>query len=492
MSTIHGSLEMISLQKSHAEELRSVPKLSRTTFRTSREMDFFSQKELTTQIGHEIGEWPLCVVKELIDNSLDACEESDVAPVIEVAADACRIKVSDNGPGLPESTLQGALDFTVRVSNREAYVAPDRGQQGNALKTLIPMPVVIDPDHGKLIIEAHNKRHIITCGRDEISQRPVIKDEATAMPTCGTMVSVEWFTRHDDGDIVWPFDQFIVPTDPALDVPRRFIEIVEGFAMFNPHATFRLDWFGSKRTWDATNPAWEKWKPCKPTSPYWYEPAHLERLIGAYITHDRAAGKDRLVSDFVAEFHGLSGSQKRARVLAETGLKRARLSEFVTGDHFERDRVVNLLQAMRKHTRPVMPRRLGVIGEEHLKARLLAMGVKPESFRYSKKLNGPKCKKSQSAPADKASFLPGVLESAFGWLGEGALDQRRIFAGVNWSAAIRNPFRSFGSTGEGLETALAKLRATRSEPIVFVIHLAQPRISYLDRGKSALAIGGGE
>ena len=65
-----------------------------------------------------------------------------------------------------------------------------------------------------------------------------------------------------------------------------------------------------------------------------------------------------------------------------------------------------------------------------------------------------------------------------------------ICTGANWSAAIKNPFRAFGSTGEGLETTLAKLRATRDEPIVFVLHLACPRVEYTDRGKSALVIGG--
>ena len=52
----------------------STAKLNRTTFRTSREMDFFSEKELTTQTGHSIDEWPHVVVKELVDNALDACE----------------------------------------------------------------------------------------------------------------------------------------------------------------------------------------------------------------------------------------------------------------------------------------------------------------------------------------------------------------------------------------------------------------------------------
>jgi hypothetical protein len=59
-------------------------KLVRTTFRTSREMDFFSQKELITQTGRDKHEWPQVVLKELIDNSLDAGEEANIPPVITV------------------------------------------------------------------------------------------------------------------------------------------------------------------------------------------------------------------------------------------------------------------------------------------------------------------------------------------------------------------------------------------------------------------------
>jgi hypothetical protein len=33
--------------------------LKRETFRTSRELDFFSEKELVAQTGHGVDEWPL-------------------------------------------------------------------------------------------------------------------------------------------------------------------------------------------------------------------------------------------------------------------------------------------------------------------------------------------------------------------------------------------------------------------------------------------------
>jgi hypothetical protein len=82
-----------------------------------------------------------------------------------------------------------------------------------------------------------------------------------------------------------------------------------------------------------------------------------------------------------------------------------------------------------------------------------------------------------------------MIETAFGWRPNGT-DGRRIITGVNWSPAIGNPFRSLGSYGESLDTILAQQRSGRDEPIVFVLHVARPRIEYTDHGKTALVIPG--
>ena len=74
--------------------------LERTTLRTSRLLDFCSEKELIAQTGHQTDAWPLVVLKELVDNALDACEETDIAPEIEVTVDDSGISVRDNGPGI--------------------------------------------------------------------------------------------------------------------------------------------------------------------------------------------------------------------------------------------------------------------------------------------------------------------------------------------------------------------------------------------------------
>ena len=72
---------------------------SREAFITDRLMEFFTEPELTTQIGYPKKLWPLVMVKELIDNAIDACETATTGAIeisIELKDDA--IIVSDNGP----------------------------------------------------------------------------------------------------------------------------------------------------------------------------------------------------------------------------------------------------------------------------------------------------------------------------------------------------------------------------------------------------------
>ena len=157
----------------------AVARLDRTTLRTSRLLDFCSRKELIAQTGHQPEAWPLVVLKELVDNALDACEEASTEPMIAVQVNETGIAVSDNGPGIPGGTIEAVLDFTIRVSSREAYVAPDRGAQGNALKTIVAMPFVLDGERGRIEVVANGVRHRITFGVDPIRQEPVIDHQTT-------------------------------------------------------------------------------------------------------------------------------------------------------------------------------------------------------------------------------------------------------------------------------------------------------------------------
>lgn len=460
---------------------RSRPTLKREAFRTSREMDFFSKRELIAQIGHDVEEWPLVALKELIDNSLDATEESGIPPEIKVIADAAGVTVIDNGPGIPDSTIQAVLDFNVRVSSREAYVSPTRGAQGNALKTLAAMPFAVDPENGRLIITSCGQQRVIRCGMDPVTRRAIVNVEHTpSKRVFGTQTRIEWSKRTSDDEILWPFEDVCPVGGGGCSWYRSLQEQVDtllrGFAMFNPHLSLTVDWFGSKWKANATSDKWSKRQPNDPTSPHWYAREHIERLIGAYIAADQDRGSIRTVAAFVAEFDGLTGSQKRKRVLEEVRLlKREPLTVLTDGNGFQHELVDQLLVAMQKHTRPVKPDRLGIVGRDHMLSRFTEAGCDPEQFHYAKRVG-------------VENGLPYVVESAFAWRGDAAAERREIVTGANWSAAIKNPFRSFGGTGEGLEAHLTELKAGACEPILFALHLAHPRIQFADRGKSSIVI----
>jgi DNA topoisomerase VI subunit B len=230
----------------------TAPTLGRTTFRTSRLLDFCSRKELIAQTGHREEQWPLVALKELVDNALDACEDAGVAPVVAVSVDEDGIEVSDNGPGLPVETLDGVLDFSVRVSNREAYVAPDRGAQGNALKTIIAMPFVLDGTEGRVEVAAHGRRHRITLAVDRIRQAPtIIRDEAVADVATGTVVRLHW-----------P----VSASSILVESEARFLQVADQYTVLNPHLSLTIDWFGERTESVATAPDWAKWRPSNPSA----------------------------------------------------------------------------------------------------------------------------------------------------------------------------------------------------------------------------------
>ena len=167
--------------------------LNRIAFEQSRELEFFDEKELNLQIGTTRDKWALAILKELVDNALDACERAGIAPDIEIEATEDTLIVSDNGPGIPAEVILSALDYTKRISTNAAYVSPTRGQLGNALKCVWAAPFVIDGQHGSIEVEAHGQCHRIEVRLDRIRQRPVISHQVEASTVKnGTRYTLAW------------------------------------------------------------------------------------------------------------------------------------------------------------------------------------------------------------------------------------------------------------------------------------------------------------
>jgi len=403
-------------------------------------MDYFSVKELVTQTGHPKEKWPLVILKELIDNSLDACEDARTPPIIGIVVNESGITITDNGPGLDENTIKNMLNFQIRVSSREAYVAPDRGAQGNGFKTVLAIPLILnDGQQGQVGIVSKGLWHTIILSVDTINQKAIISRKTKPFVKKGTSVKIYWPN---------------IASTILSGAKSHFLQIAENYAFMNPHLTLSLDWFGESKNITTMKDNWPKWTPSNPVSPHWYGSQHLlSRLIEGYISHDHKNGKDRTIREFIAEFRGLSSTLKQKRVLSEVGLERMNLSALVDKHRVNTDTVNALLLAMQNHSKPVPPNALGVIGQNHLKYHFAELDCEMDSFRYRKE-----------SGMDKDG-LPYVLEIAFAWC-EMLRHESRIITGVNFSPGIIDQFGRIDNSGS-LDDFLYKYKVGPWDPIVF-------------------------
>jgi DNA topoisomerase VI subunit B len=443
-------LENITPPAAGGQPSGSAPHLTRVAFTTDRALEFFTESELTTQIGYGHQQWPVVLVKELIDNALDACEATGAPPIITVKLEADAITVADNGPGLPANIIEKSLDYAIRISDKKGYVSPTRGQLGNALKCVWAAPFVVT---GESLVEvtAGGLRHRIQVKLDRIAQKPIIDHTTEAVSVQnGTSVTVHW-----NGVASYPTHSHLnlyheVPLSEALAA------LISEYSAFNPHATF--DFSGTSLP--ASDPGWSKWRPHQPTSAHWYRPADLRALIAAYINES-----DRPVRDFIAEFAGLSRTQVRKAVLQEAGITATRLADLVRDGDVDMVAVERLRDAMLKYSKPIAPERLGVIGKAHIEAALTRNGC-TGGFNYHK-----------TAAIDDADGLPCVLETAFGM---NEKNGRRLIVGMNWAPVFKIPS---GAIADALNHCLVQPH----DPVILFIHLVKPRFAFTDHGKGALA-----
>jgi hypothetical protein len=212
----------------------------------------------------------------------------------------------------------------------------------------------------------------------------------------------------------------------------------------------------------------------------------------------------RPVRDFIADFRGLSGTAKTKAICDSLGLSRRSLADVVTDPTL----VARLLAAMKEGSRAVKPKDLGIIGRDHLHKRFVAAGAQEDSFDYQ--IN-----------AFDHDGLPYVIEVAFAYA-PGLADKadveveaedlseweaaeaeakaemererrgedpvRRMVTGLNFSPSVgANPFRELRDR-QGLDGLLSAQYAGPDEPVIVFVHLTTPRLQFLDKGKSSVAL----
>lgn len=414
----------------------------RNVFKKNIRFDFFSETGLVEKTGFDGVLRPIVTAKELIDNALDACEEAGIAPRISVTLTTGALVVEDNGPGIPESTVHGSVDYDHRVSSKRFYVGPTRGLLGHALKATYAA-VAVAMGTGQVVIDTPENKYLIACDREFLKDSPSLPvDIQPSTRAEGTSVAVYW---EGIASLRTKYNGEGMSVEAAMPL------LVADFSALNPHAMFQVTTENVSKTYEASNLDWKKWSTKSAGKAHWYTAAKLKELIDAFV--DEEEYQNLTLRKFIGKFDGLAVSAVQTQVVKTAGLGEVTyLHELVINKHVDVDTVKRLLIAMQEHSKNLKPEYLGVVGRGHATKALELRGVKSETVRY----------KVESGTDGNSPY---IFEAAFGEKAEG---ERNVIVGINHSPAIDMPY----DVREFLDNHLA---TAEEKSTVLLLNIAFPR-----------------
>ena len=248
----------------------------------------------------------LTTLKEAVDNSLDACEVSEILPDIEVTiqkvgtgssknTDLIKIVVEDNGPGIEQDDLAKVFGEYL-ASSKFGKGQCSRGQQGIGISAATTWAQLTNAKGAVVKSKTKNMRKAISgvVDVDIKSNTGILRNKET----------VDWDKPH--GVRV----EFIIDGRIQLNGDGGLITYLEGTVLVNPHLTIRYklmdnDWVKIERV---TNQV--------PDIPGATLPHPHTFKLGEFITHSTLYGKisldkflktgfsrvhDQSLKDFVAK-----------------------------------------------------------------------------------------------------------------------------------------------------------------------------------------------
>src|SRR5262249_24683733 len=150
---------------------------------------------------------------------------------------------------------------------------------------------------------------------------PIVNNiRARSRLTTGTRVTVFWPST----------DEAIVEADEIAELLKQFIWV-------NSHLALQVTVDGKTVLRShASNLSWTKYRACDATSAHWYSLEQFERYAGALIDrdlefrkrHPRSTREKTTVRDFIAQFRGMSATEKQKEILRELGAAHMSLHQF--------------------------------------------------------------------------------------------------------------------------------------------------------------------
>jgi DNA topoisomerase VI subunit B len=177
----------------------------------------------------------LTTLKEAVDNSLDACEQNEILPDLEVEVvkvgngstkntDLVKIVVEDNGPGIEAEDLAKVFGEYL-ASSKFGRGQCSRGQQGIGISAATTWAQITNAKGVQVISKTKNMRKAISAQVDV--------DIKTNTGILRNKESVEW--KKSNGVRV----EFLMDGRIQLNGDGGLLTYIEGTVLLNPHVTVR-------------------------------------------------------------------------------------------------------------------------------------------------------------------------------------------------------------------------------------------------------------
>jgi len=400
----------------------------------------------------------LTVVKEAVDNSLDACEEARILPeinvqIIEMSNERFRIIVEDNGPGIVRKQI-GNIFAKLLYGSKFHSLKQARGQQGIGISAAVLYAQLTTGRPAKITtrIDPNHPAHYMELHLDTKTNEPhIVKDEEVQWKKeRGTKIELDIEASYQKGD--QGVDSYLKET-----------------AIVNPHATIVY-----------TNPKAEqvifpRASDKLPKEPKEIKPHPYGVELGIMLKMIRATDSRTLQSFLMNEFSRV-GSQTAKEICANSGLQTDMKPRELELGHIEK-----LMEGIKK-TKIISPPTdcIVPIGEE-----LLEKGLRKEVVAefYT----------AVTRPPEIYRGIPFVIEVALAYGGQQPKDQTaRVLRFANrvpllyqqsacsaFKSILQTNWKPYGMQQSGSSAPVG--------PLTVVVHLASVWPPFTSEAKEAIA-----
>ncbi|MDJ0903206.1 MAG: hypothetical protein QNJ55_30850, partial [Xenococcus sp. MO_188.B8] len=455
-------------------------------FSFNREFDFVRLEGLRKATGQPAHDWDLYIIKELIDNALDADENLwrekpnqfpriririEYNEIPDLKSQELFVEVS-NRSIFPVEKINDIFATQWYTSRKAFFKGLTRGALGNALKTLLGIPYALrerlasdwNPGLNPMSIVCQGKKYLPRYLVDSTHQ--TIEFECKQEPT----------RRKEGTSIAVGVDHFSQELPRTLD---QLQELAKQYHICNPH--FQFEWSVDllDQEWEQKYQANQRWKnKFQGIAPiHWYSLTAFQDVLGAL--HRQSEINELLVED-IYQYFALSEQQieKIPQELRQKQFRNLDLEAYTITDLYR-----NLCQ----NSLLFNSKELGCIGKTHIQLilkRYLSLSLESKVFYEIITDN-------QDDPS-----IPFVIEAAIAPLIQDNQRevQRLIWTAINFTPTYTDPFsrRWLNAPVQpkqsvlGVRGILDAYELRENTPLVLFIHLICPNIEHNDFSKTEI------